>query len=173
MEREEKSDKVSPDLIDEVFLYLTEHKYREGATANHKRAIRNKCKKFSVRDGELFYTNVKRGRGHSKVWKFKCAYSITKFVYMLYDGHMHLPEIAMQPANEVKYITSKEEKQRILKSCHMDPTSGHMGIKRTLSQITDRFMWPGVAKDVENLVSCICRTQYELLLITLDIVCVL
>ena len=37
----------------------------------------------------------------------------------------------------------------------MDPTSGHMGIKRTLSRITDRFMWSGVAKDVENLVSSV------------------
>ena len=34
----------------------------------------------------------------------------------------------------------------------MDPTSGHMGTKRTLSRITERFFWPGVTKDVENLV---------------------
>ena len=71
MEKEAEADKISTDLIDDVFLYLTELKYREGATTNHKRAIRNKCKKFSVRDGELFYTNVKRGRGHGKVWKCK------------------------------------------------------------------------------------------------------
>ena len=58
-----------------------------------------------------------------------------------------------QPANEVKYITSKAERQKILKACHMEPTGGHMGIKHTLSRITDRFMWQGVAKDVDQLVS--------------------
>ena len=34
----------------------------------------------------------------------------------------------------------------------MDPTSGHLGIEKTLSRITERFMWPGVSKDVELLV---------------------
>ena len=38
-------------------------------------------------------------------------------------------------------------------SCYVDPTSGHLGIKKTLSRITERFMWPGVSKDVELLVS--------------------
>ena len=53
---------------------------------------------------------------------------------------------------EVKYIRHDDERIRILKDCHMHPTSGHMGVKRTLSRITDRFMWPGVARDVEQLV---------------------
>ncbi len=54
---------------------------------------------------------------------------------------------------EVKYIHSRDEQQTITKSCHVDPTSGHLGIKKTLSRITERFMWPGVTKDVEMLVS--------------------
>ena len=37
----------------------------------------------------------------------------------------------------------------------MDPTSGHMGIKRTLARISERFAWPGMAKDVEHLVRLI------------------
>ena len=59
----------------------------------------------------------------------------------------------VQSAVDVKYITSKAERQKILIACHMDPTGGHMGIKRTLSHITDRFIWQGVAKKVEQLVS--------------------
>ena len=61
--------------------------------------------------------------------------------------------VMSQPANEVKYIRSTDEQKRILQACHLDPTSGHMGVKRTLSRITERFMWLGVAKDVQKLVS--------------------
>ena len=54
---------------------------------------------------------------------------------------------------EVRSIRNHDEQQNISRSCHVDPTSGHLGIKKTLSRITERFMWPGVSKDVELLVS--------------------
>ena len=42
---------------------------------------------------------------------------------------------------------------QILLVCHKDKTSGHMGTKRTLARITERFIWPGVAKEVYQMVS--------------------
>ena len=36
--------------------------------------------------------------------------------------------------------------------CHVDPTSGHMGVKRTLSRISEKFIWPGMVKDVNDTV---------------------
>ena len=45
-----------------------------------------------------------------------------------------------QPAKEVKYIRNTEEQKRILETCQLDPTSGHMGVKCTLSRSTERFM---------------------------------
>ena len=56
----------------------------------------------------------------------------------------------MQP---VKYIQDSQERQRILKACHVDPTSGHMGVKKTTYRVTERFFWKGVTKDVANLVN--------------------
>ena len=54
----------------------------------------------------------------------------------------------------------KKERQRILQSCHRDQTSRHMGSKRMLARITERFIWPGVTKDVYSLVSdLICIRQ--------------
>ena len=35
----------------------------------------------------------------------------------------------------------------------MHPTSGHMGSKKTLARITERYMWKGVGKDVNKFVS--------------------
>ena len=41
---------------------------------------------------------------------------------------------------------------KILRACHVDPTAGHMGIKKTINQITECFMWPGIVKDVKAMV---------------------
>ena len=54
---------------------------------------------------------------------------------------------------EVRYIQNHDEQQKSSRSCHVDPTSGHLVIKKTLSRITERLMWPAVSKDVELLVS--------------------
>ena len=35
------------------------------------------------------------------------------------------------------------EKQRILHSCHSDPTSGHLGTKCTIKTIREPFTWRG------------------------------
>ena len=46
---------------------------------------------------------------------------------------------------------------KIMESCHKHPTSGHMGWKRTLSRITERFICPGITKDVKDAVSRLKR----------------
>ena len=40
-------------------------------------------------------------------------------------------------------------------SCHVDATSGHMGVRKTLFRISERFYRKGVSKDVENMVSIV------------------
>ena len=55
----------------------------------------------------------------------------------------------------VRYISSPDEQRKILSACHVDPTGGHMGAKRTLSRISERFKWPGMVKDVHDMVRVI------------------
>ena len=50
-------------------------------------------------------------------------------------------------------MCSPDEQHKILSACHVDPTSGHMGVKRTLNRISERFKWPGMVKDVLDMVS--------------------
>eukprot|EP00731_Ephydatia_muelleri_P036030 Em0193g3a len=59
----------------------------------------------------------------------------------------------------VRLISEAFEKQRILHSCHSDPTSGHLGIKRTIKRIRERFTWKGLNTEVIQLVkSCeVCQ----------------
>ena len=46
------------DLVQKAYIYITEGTYPGGATANEKRVIRKKAKKFAVRNGELVYKKV-------------------------------------------------------------------------------------------------------------------
>ena len=55
-------------------------------------------------------------------------------------------------------ITEDGDRQRILNACHSDPTSGHLGVKKTIKRIRERFTWKGLNKDVANLVNHLFKT---------------
>jgi len=38
----------------------------------------------------------------------------------------------------------------MVRSCHSGPTSGHLGVKKTIARISERFMWTGIVKDVNS-----------------------
>ena len=71
-----------------------------------------------------------------------------------------------QEVFEVRYVRSSEERCSILKACHVDITSGHMGVKRTSHRVLERFFWKGVTKDIEIMVSV---KKYLSFLITCNI----
>ena len=62
-----KDDDQEVNLVDEVYTYVTEGNYPARASVNVKRIIRRKSKKFSVKDDELFYLNIKRCHKSSKI----------------------------------------------------------------------------------------------------------
>ena len=42
--------------------------------------------------------------------------------------------------------TQKRSNEFFTDGCHVDPTAGHMGVKRTLRRINERFRWTGREK---------------------------
>ena len=42
---------------------------------------------------------------------------------------------------EVLLVRNRREQLKNLEACHFDPTAGHMGEKRTIARITERFIW--------------------------------
>ena len=56
---------------------------------------------------------------------------------------------------DVRYITDKKEQLRIVYAYHEDKTSGHLGYRKTLARITERFIWKGVSKDAKEIVRCV------------------
>ena len=55
---------------------------------------------------------------------------------------------------DVRYIRDRKKQLRIVHACHEDKTSGHLGYRKTLARITERFMWKGVSKDAKEIVRC-------------------
>ena len=49
------------DLLEEVYIYLTEKKYKEGLTQNQKRVIRKKAANFCIVNGEMIFKKKLRG----------------------------------------------------------------------------------------------------------------
>ena len=42
---------------------------------------------------------------------------------------------------QLRYIQNKDEQAKILRACHVNPTAGHMGIKKTINRITEVFAY--------------------------------
>ena len=42
---------------------------------------------------------------------------------------------------------------RVAQVCHVDVTSGHVGVAKTVARIKERFMWKGFLSDVKSMVS--------------------
>ena len=42
---------------------------------------------------------------------------------------------------ELRYIRTRDEQLKILRACHVDPTSGHLGEKKTVCRISERVIW--------------------------------
>ena len=53
---------------------------------------------------------------------------------------------------QVRYVKDVEERKKILEACHSDTMSGHLGLKKTITRINQRVFWPGLVKDVHELV---------------------
>ncbi|KAL5515510.1 hypothetical protein EMCRGX_G000684 [Ephydatia muelleri] len=138
----EGSSDVESDLVGEVFEYLLSGKYCDGASKERKRTIRKKALKFSVSSrGELFYRQKRKGKASTF-----CSGLSRKAIKQKRNACL-LGEVLL------RYIQSSKEQQKIALSSHIDPTSGHMGKSRTLFRIKERFMWHGMVKDVNNLIS--------------------
>ncbi|KAL5497543.1 hypothetical protein EMCRGX_G014031 [Ephydatia muelleri] len=113
-----EEDEVKENLVEEAYQYLRRKSYPAGASEGRKRCIRRKAAKFVLKNGELFFKKMNKGK-----------------------------------ESEIRYVVNTEEQQRILHGCHNDPTAGHMGVKRTLIRINERFRWPGMVKDMTNMVA--------------------
>ena len=53
----------------------------------------------------------------------------------------------------MRYIQNRTEQMRVAQACHVDVTSDHFGVTKTVARIKERFMWKGILRDVKSMVS--------------------
>ena len=53
----------------------------------------------------------------------------------------------------LRYVLERKEQLKIAMACHVDPTSGHLRLKKTVARIQERFAWKGIIKDVKHIIS--------------------
>ena len=60
-----------------------------------------------------------------------------------------------------KLVMPLSMRQKVLATCHDEPTKGHIGIHRTLALVKERYWWKGMGRDVEQYVrSClVCQVM--------------
>jgi len=133
-------DEAETDLLEDVYLFLTKKQYREGMTQNQKRIIRRGATNFRTVDGKLVCTKKLKGTNEVGL-NVKKVLAICILFFVCIQVH------------EVRYIRERKEQLRIVHACHEDKTSGHLGYRKTLARITERFMWKGLSKDAKEIVS--------------------
>ena len=113
------------------------YSYPEECASNRKRIIRKKSAMFTLRDGVMFFKKKKKGE-------------VTHCDIIIVANH--IVTIIFIQVIELRFIRTRKEQLKILKACHMDQTSGHMGVKKTINRISARFFWTGIVADVKKMV---------------------
>lgn len=60
-----------------------------------------------------------------------------------------------------KMVVPNDNRSEILRECHDDPKSAHLGVQKTIDKVMDRYYWPGLSKDVKLYVKdCqVCKSS--------------
>lgn len=58
-----------------------------------------------------------------------------------------------QKGETLQAVVPMSERRNVLTYCHDHPTSGHLGIRKTLSKVRQSFYWPGLQRDVRHYIT--------------------
>ncbi|XP_052850683.1 uncharacterized protein K02A2.6-like [Drosophila gunungcola] len=61
--------------------------------------------------------------------------------------------------NPWKLGVPRKQRQRVLGECHVHPSAGHLGIRKTLRRVAQRYCWPGLHRDVVRYVTSFLTCQ--------------
>jgi len=51
-----------------------------------------------------------------------------------------------------KLCVPSSNRVRVLQECHDAPTAGHLGVRKTVSRLSQRYFWPGMFRDAKRYV---------------------
>ena len=161
-------------LLDLAGDYDFDIKYRPGQEIPHADALsRRPVRRLAFESDTLRCATeadqdmraLRDGLQQGHLWETSSAemqfYASEKFKYKKLDG------VIMRTSREdadPQVIVPRELRKHVLELCHDHPTSGHLGVRRTLARLTKSYYWYNVKKDVrswcQNCLSC-ARNKIE------------
>lgn len=71
--------------------------------------------------------------------------------------------IGIASGRQFQAAVPQTERAEIIRLAHDDPSSGHMGRRRTIARVKARFVWPGMNEDIRSFcASCTpCQRRYR------------
>ena len=73
---------------------------------------------------------------------------------VLQDGVLYLKSNSPKTPGKLRLMAPREIRSQILRHLHNHRTAGHLGVKKTLGNVSERFWWPRMKEDVASW----CRT---------------
>ena len=100
-------------MIKPAFISGLECRYLDGCSGNTKRIIRRKAATLATRGGEVFY---------KKAGKDSAGKKVLQQLYCYKQQYIEILQFfTTQVVQEVRYIRSSEERQQIMRACHVEP----------------------------------------------------
>src|SRR6266498_1985421 len=75
--------------------------------------------------------------------------------YQLKEGTLVLKE------QSHRRIVPRSQYYPLMYTFHNDPTAGHLGYKKVLQKLLERYYWPGMAKDVKQYIAACYQCQMK------------
>ena len=69
-----EEDEVKENLVEEAYQYLRRKSYPAGASEGRKRCIRRKAAKFVLKNGELFFKKMNKGKASLGQGALNCCF---------------------------------------------------------------------------------------------------
>ncbi|XP_011638902.1 uncharacterized protein LOC105428340 [Pogonomyrmex barbatus] len=76
-----------------------------------------------------------------------------KTIYRMLRDIFWNEETKITICNNLTSIPNNENRDEIIKECHASAMGGHKGITKTYNQLKTRYHWPGMKRDIQNVIN--------------------
>lgn len=122
------------DTTYDIYVYMTEGKYPDGANENARRNLRKRSKMFKLKGSELFHVSTTKDRFGKDVQRERIV------------------------------LTDNAKRTAVISELHVDEKGNHLGREKVLSALTEKYYFVGMNNKVrEYLLNCSsCRSRFKL-----------
>ncbi|CAC5379628.1 unnamed protein product [Mytilus coruscus] len=137
---------------------IVKHKINTGTTSPIKQAPRRLPNTLAKEVDEQVDGMLKNGliTPSMSPWKIGAESMTVKTLWALFESLVIHNDILCrqkkEPKTVLQAVVPKSERRNVLTQYHDNRTSAHLGVKKTLAKIRDRYYWPGIQTNVKQYI---------------------